>query len=163
MDGITISSFGFWAFLVGRGPGSFSRLAAMLVSHGPWHRYRRCEEPGQNPGARLAPSWSRPCEHKLLFIPLRRLLPGLRVWRSAVDSQLSKEFSWTLTTWSALSLCFSARSPAAVPVLPTSDSAAKDIYCYLTMQWSTDITHNSTENTLGADLRKKLSTDCVLC
>lgn len=91
MDGITLSSFGFWAFLVGRGPGSFSRLAAMSVSHGPWHRYR-----GRAPAARLAPSWSRPCEHKLLFIPLRRLLSGLRVWRRTWDSQLSKEFSWSL-------------------------------------------------------------------
>lgn len=30
------------------------------------------------------------------------------------------------------------------------------------MQWSTDITYDSTENTLGADLLKKWSTDCVL-
>lgn len=35
MDGITLSSFGSWAFLVGRGPSSSSRLVAMLVSHGP--------------------------------------------------------------------------------------------------------------------------------
>lgn len=30
------------------------------------------------------------------------------------------------------------------------------------MQWSTDITYDSTENTLGADLLQKWSTDWVL-
>lgn len=49
----------------------------------------------------------------------------------------------------------SAHSLGAAPSLPMGDLAAKNIYCYLTMQWSTDLTYDSTENILGADLLKK--------
>lgn len=98
MDGITGCSLGFWAFLMGRGPGSVSRLVAMLVSHSPWQRHRSggCSKEWCRTRARLAPSWALPCEHQLLLVLLRGLFSGLRVWRRTVDSKLSKEFSWNL-------------------------------------------------------------------
>lgn len=95
MDEITSSNSGSWAFLVGRGPGSFSRLVAMLASHGPWLAVA-VRSWCATPGARLAPSSTQPWEHKLLFTPLTRLFSGLRVWRRTVDSPLSKEFPGNL-------------------------------------------------------------------